>query len=122
MIRSYRDLEVWQRAMDLVVACYEIANKLPSSELYALSAQLRKAAVSVPSNIAEGHGRSRTKEYLHHLDIAYGSLMEAETQLLLSERVRYTTMDQINEPLSLASEVGRMLNGLIAALKRREDS
>ncbi len=108
--------------MDLVVECYEIAKQMPGSELYALSAQLRKAAVSVPSNIAEGHGRSRTKEYLHHLDIAYGSLMEAETQLLISERVRYVTMEQLQKPLSLASEVGRMLNGLIAALKRREES
>ena len=74
VVNSYQDLEVWQKAMDLVVECYGIANKWPATEIYGLCSQLRRAAVSVPANIAEGHGRESTKEYVHHLSIAYGSL------------------------------------------------
>jgi len=78
-VRSYRDLIVWQKAMDLVVQCYNLTKNFPNSELYGLTSQLRRAAVSIPSNIAEGHGRSSTKAYVNHLMIAHGSLMELET-------------------------------------------
>jgi hypothetical protein len=79
-IKSYRDLRVWGLAMDLVVESYRTNRSFPKEEIYALTAQFRRAAVSIPSNIAEGHGRKHTREYLHHLSIANGSLMELETQ------------------------------------------
>ena len=80
-ITGYRDLVVWQEAMDLVVATYRIAARLPRGEQYGLVNQMQRAAVSVPANIAEGHGRSGCREYLHHLSVARGSLMELETHL-----------------------------------------
>ena len=80
-VRSYRDLEVWQRATDLVVECYRLTNLLPKSELYGLASQIQRAAVSIPANIAEGHGREHLGDYLHHLSVANGSLMELETHL-----------------------------------------
>jgi four helix bundle protein len=83
-IRSYQDLDVWQRSMDLVVSCYRLADRFPRSEAFGLSLELRRSAVSIPSNIAEGHGRKGTGEYLHHLSIAHNSLMELETQLELA--------------------------------------
>ncbi|HWB01037.1 MAG TPA: four helix bundle protein [Pirellulales bacterium] len=118
MIRNYRDLEVWQRAID--IACYRLSDQFPKTEIYGLTSQLRRAAVSVAANIAEGHGRRRTKEYLHHLDIAYGSLTEVETHLTIAARLEYLKADAITETMSLAAQIGRMLNGLIASLERRE--
>lgn len=83
-VQSYRDLIVWQKAMDLVKLVYDLTDKFPKEELFGLTIQIRKAVVSVPSNIAEGQGRSSTKEFLRHLSIAYGSLMETETQNLIA--------------------------------------
>jgi len=80
-IKNYRDLRVWQSGMDLVVMVYELSDKFPAKEMYGLTSQIRRAAVSVPSNIAEGHTRESTKEYLHHLSIAQASLAEVETQI-----------------------------------------
>ena len=93
-IRDYRDLTVWQRAMELVVECYAAARQFPKSELYALSNQLQRAAVSVPSNIAEGNGRASLGDYLRHLSIANGSLMEVETQVRVARRLAYLTEAQ----------------------------
>jgi four helix bundle protein len=84
-IRSYRELVVWRKAMDLVKAIYDETKGWPNEELYALTSQIRRAAVSVPSNIAEGQGRSSTKEFLKHISIAYGSLMEVETQIVIAQ-------------------------------------
>jgi four helix bundle protein len=114
--KSYRDLEVWQKAMDLVVECYRITNKLPRSELYGLTSQLRRAAVSVPSNIAEGRERQHTKEFVQHLAIAYGSLAESETHLQIAQRLNYLDSSQVRQVLEKTSEVGRMLNGLRRSL------
>ncbi|MDP6775384.1 MAG: four helix bundle protein [Candidatus Latescibacteria bacterium] len=119
MVESYRDLEVWQRAMDLVVDCYGIAKDFPPSEVYGLKAQLQRTAVSVPANIAEGHGRSRTGDYLRLLSIAHGSLMELETHIQISQRLGYVERDVEGEVLGRCGEVGRMLNGLINALEKR---
>lgn len=83
-ITSYRDLVVWTRAMDVVEACYKLTRLLPQSEMYGLSSQIRRAAVSIPANIAEGHGRRNLGEYLQHLSIANGSLKELETRLLIA--------------------------------------
>ena len=82
-VNSYRDLRVWQKAMDLVVTSYEVAKQFPQSELYGLVSQIQRAAVSIPANIAEGHGREHLGDYLHHLSIANGSLMELETHSCL---------------------------------------
>ncbi len=80
-IRSYRDLIVWQKGMDLVVECYRLSKKLPASEQYGLSAQIQRSAASIPANIAEGHARRHTGDYVHHLSMAVGSLAELETHL-----------------------------------------
>ena len=121
-IRSYRDLQVWQKAMNLVVMCYRATEQFPKTELYGLSCQLQRAAVSVPANIAEGRGRSHTKEFLHHLSIAYGSLMEAETHLQIAERLGYLDNKILLALLESSAEVGRMLNGLMQSLERKLDN
>lgn len=120
-VSSYRDLLVWQKAMDFVVGCYRLTEPFPKSELYGLTSQLRRCAVSVPSNIAEGHGRYHTGDFLHHLSFAHGSLCEAETQLVLAERLGYAPPEAVAPLLDSAGEVGRMLNGLAAALERKLD-
>lgn len=112
MIRSYRDLVVWQKAMDLVVLCYQMTRGFPKSEVYGLSNQLQRAAVAIPSNIAEGRRRQHSKEFLQHLSIAYGSLAELETHIQIAERLKYINEDQIQQVLDKAAEIGRMLNGL----------
>ena len=117
-IHSYRDLVVWQRAMALVRSAYELSRILPPEELYGLSSQLRRAAVSVPANIAEGHGRVHRGEYVHHLSIARGSLYEVETLLLLSLDLGFSTASVTAPLLETSSEVGRMLNALLGALQR----
>ena len=116
-VSSYRDLRVWQKAMDLVVASYELTKQFPQSELYGLVTQIQRAAVSIPANIAEGHGRDHLGDYLHHLSIANGSLMELETHFLLAERLGYQESEPVNRLLDQTAEVGRMLAGLIRSLK-----
>lgn len=120
MVNSYRDLLVWQRGMDLVESIYQATQSFPRHEVYGLTAQLRRAAVSVPSNIAEGHGRRHLGDYLHHLSIANGSLFELETQLLLAERLTYLPPAEAEAVSRLSGEVGRMLAGLARALRRRQ--
>jgi len=110
--KSYRDLEVWQKAMDLVVICYQIANEFPKNEIYGLASQLQRAAVSVPANIAEGRERQYSKEFLQHLSIAYGSLAEVETHVQIAERLDYIDSNKVEQILEKTSEVGKMLNGL----------
>src|SRR4029079_8035048 len=118
-IKNYRDLRVWQSAMDLVVVVYEISEKFPSKEIYALTNQIRRAAVSVPSNIAEGHTRESTKEYLHHLSIAQASLAEVETHLELAVRLKYLTGEEVHEVLQECGILGRQLYKLRDALLSR---
>jgi four helix bundle protein len=105
--------------MDLVIAVYALSDSLPREERYGLTSQMRCAAASVPSNIAEGHGRASRGEFLNHLGIAYGSLMELETQLILAQRLGYVGPTQIEVTLASAAEVGRLINGLSNALSRR---
>lgn len=116
-IQSYRDLLVWQKAMDLVAECYRLSEFFPKTETYGLASQLRRAAVSIPANIAEGHGREHLGDYLHHLSIANGSLMEVETHLLLAEKLSFLTKQQTETILSATAEVSRMLSGLTRSLK-----
>ena len=118
-VKSYRDLLVWQKAMDLVVEVYRIAALLPKNETYGLVSQLQRAAISIPANIAEGHRRDHLGDYLRHLSIANGSLMELETHLLLVARVSYLPSGEMANALSLSDEVGKMLSGLGKSLKGR---
>jgi four helix bundle protein len=116
-VRSYRDLIVWQKAMDLVVESYRLSRLLPKSEVYGLASQLQRAAVSVPANIAEGQGREHLGDYVRHLSIANGSLMELETHLLLAGRLTYLADDDLRHAFSLTAEVGRMITGLTKRLR-----
>jgi four helix bundle protein len=118
-IRDYRDLTVWQRAMELVVECYSATRHFPNNEIYGLSSQLQRAAVSVPSNIAEGNGRT-IGDYLRHLSIANGSLMELETHVRVARRLDYLNEAQEDQLLGLSREVGRMLASLTVRLRRRK--
>ena len=121
-MRGYRDLLVWQDSMDLVVAIYRITATFPKDERYSLVNQLRRAAVSVPSNIAEGHGRSRTGDYLRHLSVAVGSLSEVETQVQIARRLEYIAEDHQNRLLDSSNAIAKMLGGLIRSLRRRLES
>lgn len=111
-VRHYRDLMVWQKAMDFVVDVYSLAREIPSTERFGLMQQLQRAAVSIPSNIAEGHQRRSRKEYLRFLSIARGSLAEAETQIMLLARLDYTSPNRARNALFRADEIGRMLRSL----------
>src|SRR6187401_1440650 len=90
-VRNYRELKVWQHSIELSASIYQLTSGFPKEELYGLTSQMRRAAVSIPSNIAEGHSRESTKEYLHHLSFALGSLAELETQLVIAERLKYVS-------------------------------
>jgi len=116
---SYRDLVVWQKAMALVSAVYRLTSPFPDTERFGLTSQIQRAAVSIPSNIAEGQGRLATKEFRQFLGVARGSLKELETQLLISIELGYTSHEQAGVCLELANEIGRMINALIRALDRK---
>src|SRR5256885_15057101 len=118
-VTSDRDLTVWQRAMELVDAIYEITKTFPKDERFGLTSQLQRCAVSIPSNIAEGHGRDHLGEYIHHLGIANGSLMELETQILIATSRSYVRNREADRVLALSRIVGRLLAGLVRALKTR---
>jgi four helix bundle protein len=118
-VTSYRDLVVWARAMDIVEVCYKLSKQIPQSEIYGLISQIRRAAVSIPANIAEGHGRKTLGEYIQHLSIANGSLKELETHLMIAGRLDYVNEDDIFPALEACSEIGRMLAGLIQKLRQK---
>ncbi|MDO9467476.1 MAG: four helix bundle protein [Thiobacillus sp.] len=115
-MNNYRDLKVWQMAMKLTEDIYRTTESFPSRETYALANQLQRAAVSIPSNIAEGHARNSTKDYLRFISISQGSLAEAETQLELAHRLGYFPQAELLCLLEQTNEVGRMLHGLRSAL------
>jgi four helix bundle protein len=115
-VNNYRDLKVWQMAMELTENIYRATVSFPSRETYALANQLLRASVSIPSNIAEGHARSSTKDYMRFLSISQGSLAEAETQLELAHRLGYIPQAELLCLLEQTNEVGRMLHGLRNAL------
>lgn len=120
MLKSYRELEVWQVGMDLAAACYECSRRLPREELFGLTSQIRRAAASVPANIAEGYGRGSRRDYTRFLEIARGSIKELETHLLLAERVCLLSAEEVRAPLAFADRVGRMLHVLIQRLRQSQ--
>ncbi len=118
-IRSYRDLMVWQKSMDLTVRTYEVTRRFPSEEKYGLVSQMRRAAASVPANIGEGQARRSGREYLQMLGIARGSLAEIETFVALSERLGMTRSETSESLLEDCAAINRMMNGLMRALSSR---
>ncbi|MEX2185356.1 MAG: four helix bundle protein [Pirellulales bacterium] len=121
-IRSFRDLEVWQRAMDLASEVYSLSASFPKAEQYGLTSQIRRSAVSVPSNIAEGHSRKSTREFLNFLSIALGSVAEVQTQTELAHRFGYFDNAKNTTIQDQTDAVGRLLNALIGALNRKLNS
>jgi len=119
-LKSYRDLDVWQKAMDLVVVAYETSRAFPSEERFGLASQLRKAAVSIPANIAEGYGRMYRGDYVRHLSIARGSLAELETHLAIAVRLDFITREDAMPCWDLSQEVGKMLTRLMQSLGSNE--
>ena len=117
MIKSYKDLIVWQKAFELSLLVYKATHRFPKEELYGLVSQLRRCAVSIPSNIAEGYCRSRRLEYIQFLQIAFASGAELETQLLIAKELGYFTGKSYESASSLLIEVMKMLNSLIRKLK-----
>lgn len=116
-IRSYRDLKVWQLAMDLAELCYRTTRRFPKDELYGMTSQIRRAAASVPANIAEGHGRNSRGEYIQFLRVAQGSLKELETHLLLAQRVGLSDENAVVPTLNKSETLGKMLRALIRSLE-----
>ncbi|NEO47745.1 MAG: four helix bundle protein [Moorea sp. SIO4A3] len=115
-IQSYRDLRVWQKGIDVAESCYVITREFPKQEMYGMTAQIRRAAASIPANIAEGYGREYRGEYVQFLRIAQGSLKELETHLFLSVRVKLATSGAINPIIDECEALGRMLRSLIRSL------
>ena len=120
-VRSYRDLKVRQDGLDLTEAVYRITQPFPREELYGLTSQMRRAAVSVPSNVAEGHARGSTGEYLYHVGVSLGSLAELETQIIISQRLGFLPPDAATAALDQCDPIGRMLHGLRGSLQNRKD-
>jgi four helix bundle protein len=116
-VRSYRELVVWQKAVDLVTEVYSMTKDFPRDEVYGLTSQLRRSAVSIPSNVAEGQGRATKGEFIQFLCHARGSLFELETQLLIAGKLGYITPDVEGSVTSKATEVARILNGLLTSLE-----
>jgi four helix bundle protein len=118
-VSHFRDLQVWQRGMELVETVYRVSAAFPKAELYGLTGQIRRAAVSIPSNIAEGHTRASTKEYLNHLSIAQASLAELETQLEIAVRLRFLGSAESKPILDHATVLGKQLRALRMAVSKR---
>jgi four helix bundle protein len=120
-IRSYKDLEVWQLAMDLVERCYAATTGFPRDEVFGLTAQIRRASVSIAANIAEGYGRELTGSFVQFLRIAQGSVKELETHWLIAERVKLATSEETVPLLQMCERLSKMLRNLIRALERKSD-
>ncbi|MFH1746583.1 MAG: four helix bundle protein [Planctomycetota bacterium] len=116
MLRSYKELKVWQRSFDLCKRVYGLSRSFPADERFGLVVQVRRAAVSIPSNIAEGHSRDTTRDYVRFLWMAKGSLAEVETQLMLARELGFGNTDETEAGLEELDEIGRMLKGLIRSL------
>jgi four helix bundle protein len=116
---SYRELKVWQLGMDLAKDVYLLTQKFPKHEVYGLSSQVQRSVVSIPANLAEGHSKDSTKEFLRHISIAQGSLAETETHLILAESLGYGKHDHITRLLAICAEERKMLSGLRRSLQAK---
>jgi four helix bundle protein len=121
-VKNYKELEIWQKAVNLAIEAYKATSHFPDAERFGLTAQIRRASTSIAANIAEGWGRGTTKEYIQFLLIARGSLMEFETQAVIGGRLNYLTEVQLGALQGQIAEVGKMLNGLIQSLRRTRAS
>jgi four helix bundle protein len=115
----YRELIAWKKSMTLVQKVYALSSGFSKDERYGLTSQIRRAAISVPSNIAEGQGRDSTREFIRHLSIAYGSLMEVETRVLIGQELGYLERESVSHFLKESAETGRVINGLMRSLRRK---
>lgn len=118
-VNSYRELKVWRLGMELAKEVYRLTRTFPKHEVYGLSSQMQRAAVSVPANIAEGHAKTSTREFLRHVSIAHGSLAELETHPILAESLEYCQREECSPLLNKCAEEGRMLNGLRRSLETK---
>ena len=118
-MKTHKDLNVWKRAIAFVTYIYKTTEKFPKSELYGLSSQLRRAAVSIPSNIAEGAARNHDKEFLQFLYIALSSSVEVETQLIISHNLGFITKSELEELIEELDTIGKMIQGLIKSIKNK---
>lgn len=119
MLKNFKDLKVWQKSYQLCLEIYKVTKRFPKEEIYGLTSQIRRSAVSIPSNIAEGYGRKTTPEYTRSLYIAYGSNCELETQILLSGDLDYLERKETSKVLGSIGEVERMLKALIKSLENK---
>ena len=119
---GFQDLIAWQKAMALVTAIYRATGDWPREEIYGLTSQVRRAAVSIPSNLAEGHGRTGPREFAHHVSVAYGSLCELETQVLIAEQLGYANADTSERLTAQIMEVRRLTRGLLRSLRGSTDT
>ncbi len=117
-IKSYKELIVWQKAIKLVKEIFILTDEFPKSELYGLTSQMRRAAVAIPSNIAEGYGRKSVKEYAQFYSISYGSALELETQIIISKELLFTPLENFGKVDLLLEEVSRMLNSMISQMRQ----
>jgi four helix bundle protein len=122
MVKSYRDLRAWQASMDLVEMVYQMTRPFPKHETYALCSQMQRAAVSIPSNIAEGHTREHIKEYLHHLSMSQASIAELETQFEIATRLDYISREQFNQAFDFTQSLGRQLRSLRKSLAEAQNN
>lgn len=119
MLKNYKELKVWQKSYSLCMEIYKVTGQFPNEEKYGLTSQIRRSAVSIPSNIAEGYGRKTTADYIRMLDIAYGSLCELETQIMIADDLNYAMHADKERLRTLISEVERMLKALIRSLDEK---
>ena len=121
-MKDYKELVVWKKSVDLAIGVYKVTGPFPDAERFGLTGQMRRAATSLPANIAEGWGRGTTKEYVQFLLIARGSLMELETHAIISRELHYLSQENFVELQAQIQEIGRMLNGLIQSLRSAKSS
>jgi four helix bundle protein len=121
-VRSYRDLNVWKKSMDLVTEIYIFTKRFPKEEMYGITSQIRRSATSVPANISEGASRKSTKYYLYFLNIAVGSKAELETFLIIAKNIEYIKEEELNPLLDKIDEIGKMLNGLHLSLSKKTEN
>jgi four helix bundle protein len=120
VVVTFKDLAVWQKAIDQAEACYKLASRFPREEAYGMSSQIRRASVSIAANIAEGHGREHTGSFVQFLRQAQGSLKELETHLIIVERVRLANAAELTPLKDNCETIGKMLRGLIRSLQRKQ--